>query len=48
MLNKLTRSLFRLAGFVNTVRVLSSGKPDRIVKHFLRKQLFKEIGKRTR
>lgn len=44
-LRKLARNLFRAASIVNTLGHIASGRPERVVKHLLRKALYKRAAR---
>lgn len=41
LLGKLSRSLFKAASTTNTINIFLSGNPNRIVRHLIRKRMYK-------
>lgn len=45
LLSKLARGLYKAAGIANAVNIYASGNPERIIRHVVRKRMYKSFGR---
>lgn len=44
MISRIRRMLYRSASALGDVQAVSSGKPDRMIKRLVRKELYRDMG----